>query len=128
MGFEEVHLVAQNSAALQVDVFGVGGYEGNGQQLHAGLFGGATGFVIVAAFAGGDDVVPVVSPFLADGGNVITREIAISETVATVQTQVVIAAEQGLIAQGRNVVGLMTGFGDAALMGGNDGIDFDQAA
>ena len=39
---EEGHLIGKNAPPLQIDVFGMIGCEGNGQQLHAGFFGQVT--------------------------------------------------------------------------------------
>lgn len=66
MGKQEIHLVGQNAAALEIDIFGVCGYERNGQQLHAGLFRSASGLVVVAALAGGDDITPRIGAALAE--------------------------------------------------------------
>ena len=75
MRLEEFHLVGQYPASLQVDVFGVGRYEGNRQELDTRLFGRAAGLVVVAALAGRDHVVPGVGAALAQWGDVVARQI-----------------------------------------------------
>ena len=63
---EKFHLVTEYAPPLQVDVFGVGGRKGNGQQLYARLLGGSAGLVVVAALAGGDDIAPKIDPALTE--------------------------------------------------------------
>ena len=68
---QKFHLVGQHAAALQIDVFGMRGREGIGEQLHAGLFRCTSGFVVVAAFAGGNHVVPDIVPTVTQWRDVI---------------------------------------------------------
>lgn len=70
---EKLHLVTQDAPTLKVDVFGVRRHEGNSQQLHAGLFRCSAGFVVVAAFASGNNVSPKIEPPLTQGFDMIPR-------------------------------------------------------
>jgi len=72
MGQQEIHLVSQDFAALQVDVFRMCRREWNGQQFHPCLFRCPAGFVVIAAFACGDHVSPGIQTVLAQGFDMVT--------------------------------------------------------
>ena len=57
---QKLHLVSQDTAALQVDIFGVRGCERDGQQFHSSLLGCEGSLVIIAALACGDYVDPAI--------------------------------------------------------------------
>ena len=59
------HLVRQDAAALQIDVFRIGRRERHGDQLHARLLGRSPRLRVVAAAASRDDVHPRIAAALA---------------------------------------------------------------
>ena len=61
---QEGHLIGQYATPLKINIFRVRGYEGDGDEFHAGLFGRSSGLVVVAALAGGHKVSPAVLPTL----------------------------------------------------------------
>ena len=62
---QEVHLIVQNLASLQIDVLRMGRTERDRQQFHARLFGRSAGLVVIASFTGGDNIYPAVLSTLA---------------------------------------------------------------
>ena len=85
MGQQEIHLVGQDLAALQVDILGVGRCEGNGQQFHAGLFRCSAGLVVVASLAGCHHVYPGILPALAEWIDMIARQQGVGKLVTAIQ-------------------------------------------
>ena len=69
--FEKFHLVTEDAPPLQVDVLGVGGRKGNGQQLDARLLRRSAGLVVVAALAGRDNIAPKIDPAVTERLDVI---------------------------------------------------------
>ena len=100
---QEFHLIGQVTPALQVDVFSVSGRERYGQQFYSSLFRCASGFVVITALAGSDHIHPAIRATLAQWFYMVPRQQEIGELLATVQAQALVAAEQGLVAQGRSV-------------------------
>lgn len=103
MGAQELHLVRQHAAALQIDVLGVGRNERDREQLHPGPLGSPAGLLVVAPLAGGDHVLPLVRPAQAQGTDMVAGQLAALERVAAVQAQPGIALEQGRVVQRRRV-------------------------
>lgn len=73
--FQKLHLVAQDSPALEVDIFRMGRHERNGQKLHPSLFWRPARFVIVAALAGGHHISPEIESPLTEWLDMIPRKI-----------------------------------------------------
>ena len=70
------HLVREHAPALEEDVLGIGRCERHGDELHLRLLGRARRLQVVAAAAGRDDVRPHVATTLAEGPDVIARQLA----------------------------------------------------
>ena len=62
---QELHLVVENLASLQIDILCMGGAERDCKQLHTSLLGGSACLVVVASLTGGDNIHPAVLPALA---------------------------------------------------------------
>jgi len=82
--------------------------------------------VIVATLTSGNNVHPSVLSALAQWVDVIPGQQEIWKLLTAIQTQTLVAAEQGLIAQWRNIA-----FGKQVLVGmvtfgGDDGVDSDS--
>ena len=101
---KELHLISQDAATLEEDVFRVIRRERDGQQLHARLFRRAARLVVVAALAGGDHVVPVVAAAAAQGSDMLAGELAGGKALAAVHAHVGVALEQGMVVERRHVV------------------------
>src|ERR1700728_1490864 len=122
------HLIREHAPALEEDVLRVCPGEGHGDQLHLRLLGRARGFLIVAAAAGRHHVHPVVGAALAEGADVIARQLARREAHAAVHADVGIAPEQRLVVERRHiVVARVAGIAGVA-HGRNDGVDFEPGA
>src|SRR5256885_13895088 len=98
------------------------------RSLHARLLGGARGLLVVAAAAGRHHVGPQVRAALAEGADVIARQLARDEALAAVHAQVRVAPEQRLVVQRRHVVvarvARIAGVPDR----GDDGVDLQDRA
>jgi len=128
VGEKEIHLVGQDLLALEIDVLGMGGREGNGQKLHARLLRCTTGLVVVAALAGGYHVDPGIFTVLAQGFDVVPGKVPVQETATAVQADILIAPEQCPVGKGRGIPAIeFVGVGVGAL-GGQNGIDRDPGA
>jgi len=124
---QEFHLVRQYLTTLQIHVFRMGRTKRDGQQFHACLLWCPAGFVVVAAFAGGDDIDPTVFAPLAQREDVIPGKQKARKLLTAIQTQALITPEQGFVTQWWSVV-----FGKQVFVGmlpccGDDGIDADNA-
>jgi hypothetical protein len=124
---KEIHLIRQNVPALQIDILGMGGAKRNRQQLHAGLFGGAPGLMIVTTLAGGDHIHPAVFTTLTQRVHMIPGEQEMGELFAAIQTQILIAPEQGFIAQWWNIILSEKVFMWVLTERSDDGVDADHA-
>ena len=76
----------------------MGGAKRDGEQLHTCLLGGPARLEIVAALTGGNDINPTVLTTLAQRVNVIPGQKEIWKLLTAVETQALVAPEQGLIA------------------------------
>src|SRR5256885_6471063 len=85
MRHQVFHLVGEHAPSLEEDVFRIGRRERHRDQLHARLLGGARGLLVVAAAAGRHHVGPQVRAALAEGADVIARQLARDEALAAVQ-------------------------------------------
>jgi hypothetical protein len=127
MGTQELHLVGKNISSLQIDVFRMSGCKWDGEQFHARFFRGSSRLVVVATDTGGDHIVPVVGSFLAQWPHVVTGEVPLRKTLATVEADVAVPLEECMVVERRGVVTphLLQCF--AGAQGGNDGVDLDDA-
>lgn len=96
---QEIHLIIQDLASLQIDILRMGWAKRDRKQLHARLFRRPASLVIVAALTGGDDIDPTILAALGQGVDVIPGKQGVRKLQSTVQAQILIAAEQGLIAE-----------------------------
>ena len=123
MGHQKLHLVGQNAAVAQNEVFPEAGHIRRVEQRHVGLLGRAIAFAVVAGFAGGDDVHPVVYAMLAEGADVFAGEFGFVEFVAAVGANVAVTGKQFAVGQaGFELKGI--DFGHA--LGANDAVDTDS--
>ena len=67
MRHQKLHLIGQDTAVAQDEVFPQAGHVGGVEQRHMGLLGRAAALAVVAGAAGGDDVHPVVAAVLREG-------------------------------------------------------------
>ena len=94
---QELHLVVENLATLQIDILRMGWAERNRKQFHTGLLGGSACLVVITTLTGGDDIHPAVLSALAKRVDMVSREKEMWKLLTTVQAQVLIAPEQGLV-------------------------------
>ena len=123
-----LHLVGQHAPSLQEDVFGVGGRERHGDELHLRLLRRARGLGVVAAAAGRDHVVPGVLAALAERTHVVARQLRRRKALRAVQAQVAVAAEQRLVVQRRDVVVARVAGIAGVADGGDDRADLEHGA
>lgn len=122
---EKGHLVSKDAPSLEIDILGMVGCEGDGQQLHARFLGQVSRLAIVTAPAGGDHIVPGVCPALTDGTNMVPGQLGTQEPFPAVETYVTISLEECAVAQERDIPGREV-FTDLSNRG-DDGMD-DQNA
>ena len=128
MGTQELHLVGEHPAPLQIDIFRMRGRERHSQQLHGRLFRAAPCLVIIAAPAGGNDVVPGIGATLDDRGDMITGEGLRMKPVPAVQTEMRIASEQGGVVERWYIMITCLCQCMIVAIGGNNRIDLDHTS
>ena len=101
MRHQELHLVRQDAAVAQDEVFPQAGHIGRVQQRHVRLLGRAVALAVVAAAAGGDHVHPDVAAFLRLRDDVLARQIALVKVVAAVRAHVAVAREKLAVGEAR---------------------------
>lgn len=94
---QKFHLIGQDLPPLQIDILCMCGAERDGEQLHTRLLRGPARLVIIAALAGGNDINPTVLTALAQRVNVISGKKEVWKLLAAVETQALVAPEQGFI-------------------------------
>src|SRR6516164_11588667 len=90
--------------------------------------GRARGFLVVAAPAGRHHVGPDVRTALAEGTDVIARQLARGKSLGAVHAEIGITAEQGLVVQRRHVVVARVAWVTGVTHGRDDGVDFEHRA
>ncbi len=60
VSLQERHLIGKHMMPLKVDILSVGWSEGYSQQLHSSLLRCSSRFVVIAADASGNDVIPAI--------------------------------------------------------------------
>ena len=123
MRHQKLHLVRQNAAVAQNEVFPQAGHIGRVQQRHAGLFRRTAAFAMVAGAAGGDHVHPGVDAFLRKWNDVFAGQVFFMKMLATVRAYIAVAYKQLAIGQ----AGLefkRVDFGHT--LGANDAVDGDD--
>ena len=73
MRHQKLHLVGQDAAIAQDEVFPQARYVGREEQGHVRLLGRTVAFAVVAGAASGDHIHPVVHAILGEGDDVFTR-------------------------------------------------------
>ena len=117
------HLVRQDAAVAQDEVFPEAGHIGRVEQRHVGLLGRAVAFAVVARLAGRDHVHPVVLPFLAHGLDVFAGQHVFVEMLAAVGAHVAVAGKQLAVGErGAQVKRVDAGHA----LGADDGVDGDD--
>ena len=122
---EKFHLVAEHPPTLQVDILGMSGREGNGQQLHPRLFGGSAGLVIVATLAGGYHVTPEIDAALAEGLDMIPRKLRVPKLEPAVEAKMIVATKQGRVAERGNIMEIPPAPFPVVMSGSDNGVDFN---
>jgi len=123
-----LHLVGENLAAFEVNIFGVSRRERNCDQLHCSLFGCSPALVVVAAATGCRNVVPDISAAVRQWRDVISCEIPGRVAHRTVETQIRITLEQRAVIQGRHILVTDECQAFARTISRDDGINVDGAS
>ncbi len=127
MRHQKLHLIGQNAAIAQNEIFPQAGHIRRVKQGHMRLFGRAGGFAVVAAFAGGDDVHPIVLAAQGIGDDVFTSQLIFFVTTAihaAIGADVAITHEEFAVGEaGAQVKGVDAGHA----FGANDGADVNDA-
>jgi hypothetical protein len=124
MRHQKLHLVDQNSPVSQNKVFPQAGDVGRVQKWHVGLFRRAGRFAVVATFAGGDDIHPVVLALQSVGNDVLTGQFIFMKVAAAVGADVTVAYKQLAVGQAWTQIKRV----DAGhTFGANDGADVNNA-
>jgi len=123
MRHQKLHLVRQDAAVAQDEVFPQTGHIGRVEQRHVGLLGGAVALAVVAGAAGGDHVHPGVDTVLGKRDDVLARQVFLMEMVAAVGADVAVAGEKLAVGQARlEVEGVDVGHA----AGADDAVDGDD--
>jgi hypothetical protein len=99
MRHQKFHLIGQNSAVAQNEIFPQAGYIRCVEQRHVGLLGCAGGFAMVAAFASSNDVHPIVFAFERVGNDVLAGEFFFMEMAAAISANVAVTHEELAVGQ-----------------------------
>jgi hypothetical protein len=107
---QELHLVRQDAAVAQDEVFPQAGHVRRVQQRHVRLLGRAAALAVVAGAAGRHHVHPVVLAVLGERDDVLAGELVLVEVAAAVGADVAVAREQLAVGEpGLESNGLMFG-------------------
>ena len=133
MRHQKLHLVGQDAAVAQNEVFPQAGNIRRVEQGHVGLLGGAAAFAVVAGAAGGDDVHPVVAAVLGEGDDVLACEFGFVVLAAAVGADVAVAGKELAIGEARLEIkgvdiGNALGADDAAVFAERDHARYRYAA
>ena len=96
---QKFHLVHQNAAVAQNEVFPQTGNVRRVQQRHICLLWGAVALAVVAGFAGGVYVHPGVDTVLGKGNDVLAGEIVFMQLLAALGTHIAVARNQFAVCQ-----------------------------
>lgn len=123
MRHQKLHLVRQDAAVAQNEVFPQAGHIRRVEQGHVGLLGRAAALAVVAGAAGRDHIHPGVDAVLRKRDDVFAREVFLVEMVAAVGADVAVAHEQLAVGQPRfQVEGVDIGHA----LGADDAVDVDD--
>ena len=96
---EKFHLVSQHRVVGQIQKLVLIGNKGYRQQLHVGFFRSAIGFTIITAPTGGNDIGPDIFATAGNGNDMIPRQFGYAKLIATIHTEIFVAAKQELVFQ-----------------------------
>jgi hypothetical protein len=91
---QELHLVRQNAAVAQNEVFPQAGHIRRVQQRHVGLLGRAAAFAVVAGATGGHHIHPGINAILRKRNDVLTRQVFFVKVITAVGAEIAVAREQ----------------------------------
>jgi len=123
MRHQKLHLITQDAAVAQNEVFPQAGDIRCVQQRHVGLLGRAAAFAVVARSASGHHIHPVVWAFLTHGDNVLTRQNRLMESATAIGAHTAVSRKQFGIGQARTQIKRV----DAGhTLGADDAVDGDH--
>ena len=123
MCHQELHLVRQNAAVSQNEVFPQAGHIRRVQQRHTRLLRGAAAFAVVAGAAGSDNIHPGINTFLREGNDVFARQVFFMKMLAAVGTHIAVTHKELAIGQA-GFEFKRVDFGHA--LGANNAVDGDD--
>ena len=104
MRHQELHLIGQDAAVAQNEIFPQAGNIRRVKQWHVGLFGRATALAVIAGAAGGDHVHPCVDAVLSEWNDVLARQIRLVEMPSAVGTDIAVTHKQFAVGQARTQI------------------------
>ena len=104
MRHQKLHLVRQDAAVTQDEVFPQAGHVGREKQRHVRLLGRTVAFAVVAGTAGGDHIHPVVHAILRKGNDVLARQVGLMKMPAAVGADIAIAGKELAVGQARTQI------------------------
>src|SRR5262245_45788524 len=123
---QELHLVGEDAAVGEDQVFGLVRHVRRVEQLDAGFLGHAVALLAVALPAGRDDVHPGVAAAARRRPDVVARQAEEVVLAAAVRAHVAVAAEQLAVVQRRHLVEAARG--QRLALDGDDGMRGDARA
>ena len=123
MRHQKLHLVCQNAAVAQNEVFPQAGHIGRIQQRHTRLLRGAVAFAVVAGTAGGHHIHPAIDAVLGERNDVLARQVFLVELVAAIGADIAVTGEQLAVGEpGLQMKRIDVGHA----LGANDAVDGDD--
>jgi len=123
MRHQKLHLIRQDPAVAQYEVFPQAGHVRRVQQRHTSLLGCSTAFAVVAGTARGDDVHPGVNALLRKRHDVFAGQVFFMEVLAAIGAYIAVAHEKFAIGQaGFKLKRIDLGHA----LGANDAVDVDD--
>ena len=113
---QKIHLIAEDAAVREYQVFGPVRYERHGEQWHAGLLGCTRPLGVIARSARGDNIAPGIRPAARQRSYMIPGQHVLGEGLAAVEAQMSITSKQFTVRQSRHA-SLTFGMSCAALDG-----------
>jgi len=99
VGHQKLHLVGQDAAVTQNEVFPQAGHVGRKEQRHVRLLRRTVAFAVVAGAAGGDHVHPVVHAVLGKRDDVFACEVGLVKMPTAIGADIAVAGEELAIGQ-----------------------------
>ena len=120
---QKLHLVHQDAAIAQDEVFPQAGHVRRVQQVHARLLRRAAALAVVAAAAGRHHVHPVVLAVLGEGDDVLAGQLFFVEQPAAIGADVAVARKQLAVGEARLQ---LEGIDVRHALGADDAVDPDD--